>query len=266
METEINNIITFRKKLILILIIFFSAFVIYYSIMSIISPLKKLDSIKEEFKITPDEKNAIDERIFTDSAYLKLLKEKSFLQSRIGLAGTDSIYVTFNLIDSTANIEISGVVVHSAKMSKIKASKIILKGNENVILSLLASPFTIANSYATIRKEPVMIKMAPKDTSEYKPDIMPDTSITEPVNYILEMTNGTKIYVYQEENNKFRDRMSQFIFDLKDRFHNVLGSLKRVAVFKVPEYHPYIKIKLPMADAKIIYRAIPVNGQVTVFR
>jgi len=34
-----------------------------------------------------------------------------------------------------------------------------------------------------------MIKMAPKDTSEYKPDIMPDTSITEPVNYILEM-NG----------------------------------------------------------------------------
>ena len=54
-------------------------------------------------------------------------------------------------------------------------------------------------SYATIEKEPIMIKMAPKDTSEYKPDIMPDTSVIEPVNYILEMTNGTRIYVYQEE-------------------------------------------------------------------
>ena len=60
-----------------------------------------------------------------------------------------------------------------------------------------------------------MIKMAPKDTSEYKPDIMPDTSITEPVNYRLEMTNGTRIYIYQEENEKSIDRMNLFTFDLK---------------------------------------------------
>jgi hypothetical protein len=38
-----------------------------------------------------------------------------------------------------------------------------------------------------------------------------------------------------------------------------------VAVFKVPEYHPFIKIRLPQADAKIIYRAIPRNGQISVF-
>ena len=52
--------------------------------------------------------------------------------------------------------------------------------------------------------------MAPKDTSEYKPDIMPDTSITEPVNYILEMTNGTRIYVYQEEDEKPSDKNGTF--------------------------------------------------------
>jgi hypothetical protein len=266
METEINSKIIRRKRGFYILIISISAFVIYYSIMSIMSPLKKLDSIKEEYKVPKNDKSVIDERIYSDSAYLKLLKEKAYLQSRIAMAGTDSIYITINLVDSTANINISGVVVHSAKMSKIKASKIIVKGNENVILSLLASPFTIARSYATIKKEPVMIKMAPKDTSEYKPDIMPDTSITEPVNYILEMTDGTRLYVYQEENDKSSYRISRLIFDLKDRLHNTLSSFKKIMIFNVPEYHPYIKMRLPRTDAKIIYRAVPNNGQVAVFR
>ena len=55
---------------------------------------------------------------------------------------------------------------------------------------LLSSPMNIVSDLATIRKEPLMIKMAPKDTSEFKPDIIPDTSDYEPVNYILEMDNG----------------------------------------------------------------------------
>ena len=110
-----------------------------------------------------------------------------------------------------------------------------------------------------------MIKMAPKDTSEYKPDIMPDTSITEPVNYILLMNNGIRIYVYQEETVKANDRMSHLSFDLKDRLRDTWNSLKSVAALKVPEYHPFIKIRLPRTDAKIIYRAIPKNGQIAVF-
>ena len=110
-----------------------------------------------------------------------------------------------------------------------------------------------------------MIKMAPKDTSEYKPDIIPDTSLVVPVNYILEMTNGTKVYVYQEEGEKFRDRMNLFSFDIKDRFRESWSSLKRVVLFKVPEYHPFIKIRLPRADAKIIYRAIPRYSQVGIY-
>jgi hypothetical protein len=107
--------------------------------------------------------------------------------------------------------------------------------------------------------------MAPKDTSEYKPDIMPDTSITEPVNYILVMKSGIRIYVYQKENIKLNDRISQFRFDFSDRLRDTWSALKRVVTMKVPEYHPFIKIRLPRTDAKIIYRSIPKNGQIAVF-
>ena len=202
--------------------------------------------------------------LFPDSTYIRLVKERAYLQSRVVLAQTDSIYLTINLADSIMNLEISGVIVHRARIGSFSTSGI-LTGNENIVSAMLAAPLTIASALATIKKEPVMIKMAPKDTTEYKPDIMPDTSITEPVNYILVMTNGTRIYVYQIENNKRSERMAQFKFDLNDRLHQTWDALRRVVVFKVPEYHPFIKIKLPRSDAKIIYRAIPKNGQIAVF-
>ncbi|MGC1391300.1 MAG: hypothetical protein WA816_09705 [Bacteroidales bacterium] len=265
METEKKNKRHFGKITFLALICILLIFIFYYSVMSMISPNRKMEEINKEFGVKVTDRNSVDQQILKDSAYLMLFKEKAFLQSRIVMAESDSIYLTINLADSTANIEICGVVVHKSKMRSVKTSKILLKGNENAVLSMLATPFTISHAFATIKKEPVMIKMAPKDTSEYKPDIMPDTSITEPVNYILEMNGGIRIYVYQEENVKFNDRLSRIRFDLNDRLRDTWSALKKIAVFKVPEYHPFIKIRLPRTDAKIIYRAIPKNGQIAVF-
>lgn len=262
METEVKK--SGLKITFIVLIGIVLAFVIYYSIMSMLSPVRKLDEIKNEFVGKASEKNESEQQILKDSTYLKLLKEKAFLQSRLVMAETDSIYLSINLADSSINIEISGVVVHKARINSINISKI-LSGSDYSVLSMLSTPFTISRSIATIKKEPVMLKMAPKDTSEYKPDIMPDTSIAEPVNYILEVNRGIRIYVYQQEKTKFVDRMSQFKFDIKDRITDTWSSLKSIAVLKVPEYHPYIRIKLPRTDAKIIYRAIPKNGQIAVF-
>jgi hypothetical protein len=255
-----------RKNVTLIVLIsIVSAFLVYYSVMSVLSPGRKLEELRTRYMAKSSVKSNIDKKILLDSAYLKLLTKKAFLQSRIAMAGTDSCYIALNMSDSSANLEICGVIVQKAKMSSIKTSKILSASNENAILSLLSAPFTIKSSIASIKKEPVMFQMAPKDTSEYKPDIMPDTTIAEPVNYILETDQGVRIFVYQEERVKAEDRLSQFKFDLNYRLKDTWSALKRVAVFKVPEYHPFIKIKLPRTDAKNIYRAVPKNGQIALF-
>jgi hypothetical protein len=265
METENDKKHSVRNIFLLSVVIICTSFIIYYTVMSMLAPSRALAEIKKEYNPEKSSKQKDDYRIYTDSAYLNMLKERAFLQSRIIMAESDSIYLTINLADSSMNLEISGVVVHRAKMSRFKASRILTNGNENIIYSMLSTPLTILSSIATIKKEPVMIKMAPKDTSEYKPDIMPDTSITEPVDYILGMTNGTRIFVRQEEEDKRNERIALFKFDLNERLQQTWQALRRVAVFKVPEYHPYIKIELPRSDAKIIYRAIPKNGQISVF-
>jgi hypothetical protein len=265
MEPETEKKISGKILALILAASFLLLFIVYYSVMMMLSPGKKYAALRSDFGIDSTEQTLKDNPIFSDSLYLKLLKEKAFLQSRMIMAESDSIYLTLNLGDSTANLEISGVSVHKVKFPKMEASKIFIKGDENLILWLLSTPFEIASDWSTIKKEPVMIKMAPKDTSEYKPDIMPDTSLTEPVCYILEMTDGTRIYVSQLENDKPQDRRSRFIFDFRYRMRDAWSSFKSIIRFRIPEYHLFIKIYLPRTDAKIIYRAIPKYGQIALY-
>jgi hypothetical protein len=266
METATTNKPPVRIKVIVTLIILLLAFLIYFMIMAMLGPGKKMKSLTEEYRFRQGDKTKVDERIFTDSAYLSLLKEKSFLQSMISMAETDSIYLTINLADSILNLEISGVSVLASKTKKQKICKLLQSGNEYIISSLLSKPMTIVKDYSSIEKEPLMIKMAPKDTSEFQPDIIPDTADYEPVNCIMEMDNGIVVYVYQEEKINPGDNFHRFAFDLNYRLKNVFRDIKSVITFKVPEYHSYIKIKLPRGDVKRIYRALPKHGQVAVYR
>jgi len=243
------------------------AFLVYYTIMSMLAPVRKRDALETEFGFIQDDKKENSRDFTTDSAYLSLLKEKSYLESRVIMAHTDSIYLTISLPDSSVNLEISGVSVHTSPIKHYDLSRIIKKGNEYVISSFLSRPFTILKDYSSIPKEPLMIKMAPKDTSEYQPDIIPDTADFEPVNYIMEMDNGIRLFIYQDEKKlNPGDHFHRITFDFKYRLATFIETLKSVLVFKVPDYHPYIKIRLPRSDAKIIYRAMPRNGQVALFR
>lgn len=253
------------NKVYLVPAVLLTAFIIFYAVMLSMAPGKKMAQLSEEFGPRPPEKGDYDENIFHDSAYVSLLKEKSFLQARNKMAETDSIYLTLNLRDSIARLEISGVTVHAARICSYDISSILEKGERSVIYNLLSSPLEIQNFSASIKKEPVMVKIAPKDTSEYQPDIIPDTSVNEPVNYKLELNNGIRIYVYQEEQENSQDRQSYLSFDLRERAYDSWTALKSVVKLEVPEYHPFIKLRLYRDDGKIIFRAIPRKGQVAVY-
>lgn len=254
-----------RKNLLIVSGVTVMVILGYFTIMSLMAPGKKLEDIRLKYGPEESSGNKIDERLYRDSSYMALLKEKSYLQARTSMAETDSVYMTLNLSDSTANLEISGVTVHSVRITSYRVSGILRRTDEYAISSMLSLPMNIVSDLATIKKEPLMIKMAPKDTSEFKPDIIPDTSDYEPVNYILEMDNGIRIFVYQTTDTLKSDRRQLFFFDLRDRSGTTWSYLRSIARFRVPEYHPFIKIRLPKADAKILYRAVPRRGQIAVY-
>jgi hypothetical protein len=266
MEKEIANKMPGRKYGLIIVAMVILVLVFYYTVMSMVAPIKMQNALKEEYGFKQDEKSKVNDTILTDSAFMSLFRERSFLQARTDMAGTDSIYLSMNLADSSVTLEISGVTVSRTKLTKLSLSRILQDRNEYVISSMFSKPLTVTKNFASIQKEPLMIKMAPKDTSEYKPDIIPDTADYEPVNYIMEMDNGTVIFVYQDEKLNRGDGYHLFFFDLRYRLLTTWETMKSVFTFKVPEYHPYIKIRLPRSDSKRIYRALPEHGQIAVYR
>lgn len=266
MEAETRKKPSYLLIVLIIVIMAVIAFVVYYSIMEMRSPSKKMAEISAEYGFAKYEKRKLPKSITTDSTFLSLFREEAYLQSRVAMAETDSVYLTINLSDSVINIEISGVVVHSTSINEIEASKLITDGDEFVITSLLSAPLTIVSATSSIAKIPIIMKIAPKDTSEFKPDAIPDTAFYEPVNYIFETDKGIKIIVYQSEEINQGDSKDRFLFDLHHRLINTKAAMKGIVAFKVPEYQPFIKIKIPSADAKIIYRAIPMHGQIGVYR
>jgi hypothetical protein len=266
METETATKTPDRRYKLIITGAIILVVILYYTLMTMLAPSKKMNAIKDEFGFKQDEKLKINDTIFTDSTYLALFRELAFLKARTTMAETDSIYLTMNLADSAVTLEISGIAVARTKLTRLSTSKMFRERNSYVISSMLSKPFTTGKNFASIPKEPLMIKMAPKDTSEFKPDIIPDTADYEPVNFIMEMDNGTVVYVYQEEKLNPGDGLHLFFFDLRYRLHYAWRNMKSAFTFRVPDYHPYIKVRLPRADAKIIYRALPEHGQIAVYR
>jgi len=265
MEAETRGKNSFLLIVFIIVIIVVLAFVVYYSLMEMRSPAKKMAEISAKYGLANYEKSKLPKSITSDSTFLSLFKDDAYLQSRVLMAETDSVYLTINLSERVINIEISGVVVHSTAISEFEASKLITDGDEFTITSLLSAPMTIESDTSSIAKVPFVMKIAPKDTSEYKPDAIPDTAFYEPVNYIFETDRGIKIIVYQSEEIIQGDSNDRFMFDLRHRLIITLAAMKDIISFKVPEYQPFIKIKIPSADAKIIYRAIPKHGQIAVY-
>jgi hypothetical protein len=266
METEIRKSSGNLFKAVIIFIVAVIAFVLYYSIMEMRSPAKKMAEISAKYGFASDDKSKLPKGIASDSTFLSLFRQKAFLQAKAAMAETDSVYLTINLRDSVINVEISGVTVHSTPINEIEASRIITNGDEFVINSLLSAPLTIVSDTSSIAKIPIITKTAPKDTSEFKPDAIPDTAFYQPVNYIFETDRGIKIIVYQSEEIKAGDSKNRFMFDLRHRLLIAKATLKDILAFKVPEYQPFIRIKIPSADAKIIYRAVPKHGQIGIYR
>jgi hypothetical protein len=129
---------------------------------------------------------------------------------------------------------------------------------------MLSTPQTVKRHSSTVKKVPLMIKIAPKDTSEYTPDVVPDTSDVELVNFILETNNGIHLYFNESNPRETSDGVQQFNFNMKDRVWKAYQSYKIIFSLKKPDYKPTIRIKLDKKDAKIIYRAIPENASIII--
>lgn len=253
-----------RFKILLIVTVLLLVLIIsFISTFEILSVNQAIEEFNGKFSADAEK----SEYIFistSDSAITAKQIEYAYINAQLEASKSDSISLTINFPDSTANLMIKGVVVHSAKIENYKLSRFVNAVHEVALYRMLSLPLQVTGHTSTIAKVPLMVKIAPKDTSEYTPDVVPDTTDIDAVNYIFETNSGIQLYFYESNPRESADGMKQFKFDFRDRVQSGYALFRAAFTFRKPKYQPEIRIKLNKRDAKMIYRALPENASIVL--
>jgi hypothetical protein len=263
---ETNTPATSKRIVSLIKIIIYLLLVLFFlfELTIALAPHQKLTEYKQQ--ISSDSLfNETYDSIWSYSEFHELVKEKTFKEALLVLSDNDSIQLVINIPDSLVCLYINGVKIHQTKVNKIETDLLLKKLNVMQYVYLFSKPLSVNSQYATIVKEPIVVRQAPKDTAEaannaYKPD----TLIQNPA--FLELRLEYEIDLILEQEIKPNTPEAE----ARKEFYNTLGgnkyiaAFKRFVYFKKQEYRPTITIILPANDLRAIYRALPQKSFVII--
>jgi len=261
-KENINSISTFNLFKIFIFIILFFAFgvIVTFSVLSIISPLKKIEEINNKYT---DENIDIKfrEALFNNDLF-RLKKEEAFIKARLLMSENDSINLSIDIPDSLIAIEIKGTNIYSIHIKKVQICNVLNHIDRSALINYLGSPFCILQEKATILKEPLIIKKAPKDSIEAnRNNVQQDTLDPKTVVYHFYTDKDLMINIKQSEDldiiNSFK-----FQFDYNRQISNI--QLKKLIRFKIPDYIPWINLEVDKKEAIAIYRALPEHAFISI--
>lgn len=239
-------------------------FIVYYLWMAVSAVNRTVNEFDNAYFASLEQKEGDTINLCAIPGYIDMIRDKAFLGSQVKMAESDSIGLLINVRDSVIQLLIKGLPVRTVAIDEYDISPFFERANQEAIYSMLSIPLTITGMQATFMKDPVSVKIAPKDTSQTVESVKPDTTDFEAVFFTLETDRNIRFFFEQQEDTVGADRRARFKFDLKDRSRSATATMKSVVRLKTPPYVPYIKIWIPKAEAKIIYRAIPREGLIVL--
>lgn len=262
METEIKDNLpykSFRRYFWISFITLLIIAILTCITFSVLSPLQKIKSINENYQ-TLDSKSNNDTLENNDLLELKL--EEAYLKSRLQLAENDSINLSLNLKDSILSIEIKGTMVYSVPIQNIKKSNIFNHIDKDVLVNYFSTPFCVLQQKATFLKEPLIIKKAPKDTTEAsKNNVQADTSIPNLIACNLYTDKDLIINIRQFENH---DKVGLYKYQFSYNLQLTNLQLKKIIRLEVPDYIPWIQLEIDKKNAVAIFRALPEHAFISI--
>jgi hypothetical protein len=251
-----------RFKIILLFAAFlFAVFFIYYLAMSI---LASRNWVKETALAFSAEAENINLDLLSNAGFIDLEMQIAFTKARLAVASTDSIGLTVIVPDSVLLLEISGVTVSKIKLGQLNVSSGLYAIHPFLLSRMFSKPMRITASEASIVKEPIIEKIAPRDAAEAEQaETIPENLTHEPVFFELVLNDNIRLMVLQEVTGaaERKDR-NRFLFNraLTKTRHD----LKNLLQFQPLDYHPELRIIIPESEARAIYRALPENGNVVI--
>ncbi|MDX9882561.1 MAG: hypothetical protein RBS73_10885 [Prolixibacteraceae bacterium] len=238
-----------KKRIIgIALSIFLVAFA--FTLLSVFLSVRRLSTFNEKYGQKEDEKSCYDHPSFQ-----KTVKEITYHEAFINMAETDSIGLIVNLSDSLLQLSLEGVIIHSAHIESISGDGFFSALDICSYQNLFSSPLEITEQHATVEKEPIVVKQAPKSEAEALASAAPYAADSVKAQQIadIELMIGAGFEVYIYDSSAGCKRASKHIGIQGETWKNI----KRMVQLKRPQYQPAIHICVSKNDALSIYRALP---------
>lgn len=228
------------------------------------SPLHKINEFKSLVKNDSIFLTQYDS-IYNHPDLDSLLKERTYKQALLKLAEQDSIQLVVNMNDSNICLTIKGVVIHKTHIDKFKIDKVLQNLPNMEYVKLFSQPLSVHAQWASIVKEPIVVRQAPKDTAEAALNAyQPDSLIQKPAFMNLELDYGIQIQFEQDLNPTSKHKFVRFMFKTRIHATHIFKNTVHFLRFQKPDYNPTIVIKMPADDLRAIYRAFPANTYVVL--
>lgn len=254
--------VPFRNYVLVLILFGFIVIALQYAVLSVLAVRQKMEAINEQVDVKLSAVNTQP----VDSAWFELYKEKAWLETRVQIARTDSISLSVNLKDSVLQLELKGVVLKSVKIIDFSAEAFFYQLNPGAYHHLFGTQTQGGSNYSTIVKAPITIKKAPKDTSEVRTEVVAiiDSAKVEAVHWMLTLDNGVLFKIEGTDQYLKSDWWVGRKFWFWQDLHKIKQDLRQTVQFKVPEYQPEIRVHISEAEARAIYRALPVHPLICI--
>lgn len=207
-------------------------------------------------ELNPDSSDFILEKV---KAIANMELEQAYLTNLLLLSQQDSAYLDLDLADSILRMEIRGVTVRECRLSDIRVTKRLRCLDQSQLLHWISTPFLSRSEFSTIPKIRYMVKEAPKDTNEAAlQSSKPIPSDTSSVFFTLYFNRHLALEIRQSEEvyEHESDAIDAYEAQIREKVRN--QTMHALISGTSPEPEILIRIEVSKADARAIYRGIPV--------
>jgi hypothetical protein len=195
-----------------------------------------------------------EEQVYSAHKKIDSLRNLVTYKQALSMASTsDSIYMVVSIPDSLLSIYVKGVEIFSTKIIKHSQSAFLSYLNTQILMRQFAQPQKGVLIKSTLVKEPIKIKMAPKNAEEAaKMAIIPDSVSYEPAFISYKTQNGVILKISYE--NGF---WGSFKIGLANKWTKFSVLVRAIFHTEITDYQPEIDLVVDNIDLTSIYRALP---------
>jgi hypothetical protein len=194
------------------------------------------------------------EQVYSTHKEIDSLRNLVTYKQALSIASSsDSIYMVISIPDSLLSIYVKGVEIFNTKILRHSQSTFLSYLNTQILMRQFSRPQkgTLINS--TLVKEPIKIKMAPKNAEEAaKMATIPDSVSYEPAFISYKIQNGVLLKLSSE--NEF---WLSFKIGLAYKWSKLSELTRAIFHAEITDYHPEINLMVDNIDLTSIFRALP---------